>query len=85
MISVNNVGIVAERFGPFWVQSEQFIRDQINVNLLSLTMMTSIVTPCMVAKKRGLILNMSSLLADVPFTILPLYCPIKVSRYLNDK
>uniref|UniRef100_T1HQA6 Uncharacterized protein n=1 Tax=Rhodnius prolixus TaxID=13249 RepID=T1HQA6_RHOPR len=77
-ILVNNVGIVAERFGPFWVQSEQFIRDQINVNLLSLTMMTSIVTPCMVAKKRGLILNMSSLLADVPFTILPLYCPIKM-------
>lgn len=80
-ISVNNVGIVADNFAPFSERSEQLIRDQINVNILPLALMTSIVTPCMIEKKRGLIVNMGSLIAEVPIPLLTLYCSTKVSTF----
>ncbi|XP_073998008.1 very-long-chain 3-oxoacyl-CoA reductase-like isoform X1 [Rhodnius prolixus] len=76
-ILVNNVGIVADNFAPFSERSEQLIRDQINVNILPLALMTSIVTPCMIEKKRGLIVNMGSLIAEVPIPLLTLYCSTK--------
>ncbi|KAK9509329.1 hypothetical protein O3M35_006670 [Rhynocoris fuscipes] len=59
-ILVNNVGMVTEELEAFSYHSDQLIKNYINVNIASALMMTSVIIPSMISKKKGLIVNISS-------------------------
>ena len=53
----------------FHEDSEENMQNMINVNICSMTMMTKMILPGMIRKKRGAIINLSSLggIAPSPF------------------
>lgn len=66
-VLVNNVGVAYERFAEYFLlipfeQNEAYI----NVNMRSFTRMTEIVLPQMVRKRRGIIINVSSIASVLP-------------------
>ncbi|XP_020904235.1 inactive hydroxysteroid dehydrogenase-like protein 1 isoform X1 [Exaiptasia diaphana] len=65
-ILVNNVGIGIGKNDFFLTYPMKAFNEQINANDLSTVMITYIVLPIMVARKRGLIINISSILALAP-------------------
>ncbi|KAK6184100.1 hypothetical protein SNE40_006632 [Patella caerulea] len=77
---VNNVGM-SFPFPEYFIElenREQVIRDMINVNMLSMTMLTSMVLPAMVERRRGYIINIASTAATAPLALLGLYSASKV-------
>ncbi|KAK9509328.1 hypothetical protein O3M35_006669 [Rhynocoris fuscipes] len=64
-ILINNVGIATKRNEPFRKHKDETLKNCINVNILSALMMTSIVLPCMIRKKKGLIVNISSIAGEL--------------------
>ena len=79
-ILINNVGICYERPEYFLniPNLDQFIMNMINVNVVSMTRMTSLVLPRMVSHREGFIINMSSCTAHSPTPLLSLYASTKV-------
>lgn len=78
-ILVNNVGMAytAPDYFLSLPNREKFIQDLINCNALSIPMMCSIVLPQMYERKRGLIINISSLSAIIPAPMLTVYAATK--------
>jgi len=78
-ILVNNVGMSSEY--PDYFLSDQmpakFCQDLINCNNVSLVMMTRIIAPGMVNRRRGAIMNISSLSASGPMPLMTLYAASK--------
>ncbi|NXP81517.1 HSDL1 protein, partial [Ramphastos sulfuratus] len=72
-ILVNNVGIFYPYPDYFTNLSEDILWDMINVNIVSANMMTHIVLPGMVEKKRGAIVNVSSASCCQPTPLLTIY------------
>ncbi|NXO10902.1 HSDL1 protein, partial [Oriolus oriolus] len=72
-ILVNNVGIFYTYLDYFTNQSEDMLWDFIHVNIASATMMTHIVLPGMVKKKKGAIVNISSAACCQPTPMLTAY------------
>ncbi|NXY49179.1 HSDL1 protein, partial [Ceuthmochares aereus] len=72
-ILVNNVGIFYSYPDYFTNLSEDILWDMINVNITSANMMTRIVLPGMVEKKRGAIVNVSSASCCQPTPMLTAY------------
>ncbi|NXA99508.1 HSDL1 protein, partial [Cnemophilus loriae] len=72
-ILVNNVGICYAYTDYFTNLSEDVLWDLINVNIASATMMTHIVLPGMVKKKKGAIVNLSSAVCCQPTPMLTVY------------
>ncbi|KFV66366.1 Hydroxysteroid dehydrogenase-like 1 [Dryobates pubescens] len=72
-ILVNNVGIAYPYPDYFTNLSEDILWDMINVNIVSANMMTHIVLPGMVEKKRGAIVNVSSASCCQPTPMLTIY------------
>ena len=68
-ILVNNVGVAYDGLNYFHEDSEENMRNMINVNICSMTMMTKMILPGMIRNKRGAIINLSSIggLAPSPF------------------
>ena len=62
-ILVNNVGVSYDRLNYFHEFSEENMWNMINVNICSMTMMTKMILPGMLAKKKGAIINISSVAA----------------------
>ena len=62
-ILVNNVGVAYDRLKYFHEDSEENMWNMINVNICSMTMMTKMILPGMLRKKRGAIINISSIAA----------------------
>ena len=62
-ILVNNVGVAYDRLKYFHEDSEENMWNMINVNICSMTMMTKMILPGMLAKKKGAIINISSVAA----------------------
>lgn len=85
-ILVNNVGIFHGHTEYFTNLSEDMLWDLINVNIASATMMTHIVLPGMVKKKKGAIVNVSSTACCQPTPMSTVYGASKVSWgvVLND-
>ncbi|XP_076471904.1 very-long-chain 3-oxoacyl-CoA reductase-like isoform X2 [Babylonia areolata] len=79
-VLVNNVGMVDRQFQYFCESDdfEQQNRDTVNVNVLSCVMMTSIVLPEMVQRKRGAIINLSSVFGLRPSPFMTVYSATKV-------
>ncbi|XP_050708807.1 very-long-chain 3-oxoacyl-CoA reductase-like [Eriocheir sinensis] len=74
-VLVNNVGMSYDH-PEYFMQVENCKRmceNLINCNIVSLTEMTRIVLPGMVERKRGLILNLSSLSSTIPAPLLAVY------------
>ncbi|NXM17342.1 HSDL1 protein, partial [Ploceus nigricollis] len=72
-ILVNNVGIFHDHTDYFTNLSEDTLWNLINVNIASATMMTHIVLPGMVKKKKGAIVNVSSALCCQPSPMSTVY------------
>ncbi|XP_014736328.1 PREDICTED: inactive hydroxysteroid dehydrogenase-like protein 1 [Sturnus vulgaris] len=72
-ILVNNVGIFYAHTDYFTNLSEDMLWDLIHVNIASATMMTHIVLPGMVKKKKGAIVNLSSGFCCQPAPMLTVY------------
>ena len=79
-VLVNNVGM-SFNYGEYFTlipDGEKFINDMINVNCLSATQLIKIVLPKMEKRKRGIIINISSVSASHPVPLLSLYSSTKV-------
>ncbi|CAG2104238.1 unnamed protein product [Medioppia subpectinata] len=79
-VLVNNVGM-SSKICEYFTRIEklnEFIPSIINCNITSMTKMVSLVLPQMVARKRGIIINISSLSATNPIPLLSIYSSSKV-------
>lgn len=78
-VLVNNVGMAIETADKFLniPGREKRIQDIINCNVTSMAMMCSIVLPQMVLRKRGVIINISSMSATFPTPELTIYSASK--------
>ncbi|KAM8983607.1 inactive hydroxysteroid dehydrogenase-like protein 1 isoform 2-T4 [Ara ararauna] len=72
-ILVNNVGMFYSYPDYFTSLSEDMLWDMININIASANMMTHIVLPGMVEKKKGAIVNVSSASCCQPTPMLTIY------------
>jgi len=86
----NNVGMSYKNpeFFVKWAENEKNVTDLINCNVVSLTKMSAIVLPGMVARKGGVIINNASASGRVPTPMLTTYSATKAyvdffSRALN--
>jgi len=77
-ILINNVGIMPDHPMPFADLPEQSIWEQLNINIVSTTMMARIILPQMVKRRRGAIINLASLAALKPIPLMQVYSATKV-------
>ncbi|XP_046859198.1 inactive hydroxysteroid dehydrogenase-like protein 1 isoform X2 [Xenia sp. Carnegie-2017] len=76
-ILVNNVG-THHGFPSFFMDvPKKKLHELINVNMTSLTMMTQLILPGMVNRKRGAIINLSSSAAQYPTPLITVYSATK--------
>jgi len=76
-ILVNNVGVAYDRLNYFHEFSEENMWNMINVNVCSMTLMTKMILPGMLRKKRGAIINISSVAAMGPQPFATIYSATK--------
>ena len=76
-ILVNNVGVAYDGLNYFHEDSDENMWNMINVNICSMTIMTKMVLPGMLRKKRGAIINMSSVVAMGPQPFMTMYSATK--------
>ncbi|UXI21947.1 hypothetical protein NH340_JMT07890 [Sarcoptes scabiei] len=77
-ILINNAGVMFDSPNRFLDQPESKIWQHVRVNMLAVVMMTRIVLPQMVKKKRGLIVNLSSIAGYQPLPLMGLYSASKI-------
>ena len=78
-ILVNNAGVMYDSPNRFLDQPESKIWQHVRVNMLAVVMMTRLVLPSMVKRKRGLVCNVSSIAGYQPLPLMGLYSASKVS------
>ncbi|XP_065078422.1 hydroxysteroid dehydrogenase-like protein 1 [Ochlerotatus camptorhynchus] len=76
-ILVNNVGMASDRMDHFENHRQQHYLQMVNVNVLSVLMMTHIVLPKMKQAGRGIIINISSGTAKLPAPYITAYSASK--------
>lgn len=79
-VLINNVGM-AYKYPEYFTKipnSDKFISDILNCNILSVTRMTHIVLPLMEARRSGIIINISSYSALFPTPLLAMYSASKI-------
>ncbi|XP_006825426.1 very-long-chain 3-oxoacyl-CoA reductase-like, partial [Saccoglossus kowalevskii] len=90
-VLVNNVGIGMSVFEFLEIEDlTKKVTDIVNVNVLAATKMTQLVLPCMVGRKKGVIINISSSAGRVPVPLMMVYSSTKAymdffSRGLNEE
>jgi 17beta-estradiol 17-dehydrogenase / very-long-chain 3-oxoacyl-CoA reductase len=72
-VLVNNVGVSHAFPVPFIEEDEAMITKIMQVNVISLMKMTRLVLPSMIAKKKGLVLNIGSMSGKVPSALIAAY------------
>lgn len=87
-ILVNNVGMCYDTPDYFLSipNREKFSQDMIKCNILSMPMMCSIIMPQMVQRKRGLVINLASIAAVLPGSMMTIYAATKafVNKFSED-
>eukprot|EP00095_Tigriopus_kingsejongensis_P000962 maker-scaffold83_size396513-snap-gene-1.20 protein:Tk00962 transcript:maker-scaffold83_size396513-snap-gene-1.20-mRNA-1 annotation:"hypothetical protein DAPPUDRAFT_301034" len=78
-ILVNNVGLSYDHPDEFLKidDGEQKVRDLVNVNITSMNSITRLILPQMVERKKGAVINLSSLSAIIPAPLLSVYGGVK--------
>jgi 17beta-estradiol 17-dehydrogenase / very-long-chain 3-oxoacyl-CoA reductase len=78
-VLINNVGVAYEYPEYFHLLKdvEQFANNMIHTNIISMTKLTAIVLPDMVAKKRGIIINVGSAAGRKPLPLNTVYSATK--------
>ena len=76
-ILVNNVGVAYDRLNYFHEFSKENMWNMINVNVCSMTLMTKMILPGMLRKKKGAIINISSVAAMGPQPFATIYSATK--------
>lgn len=82
-VLINNVGMgyKSPLYFEEFCQNEQSLNDIIACNCLAVTKMTAIVLPRMIAKQRGVIVNVASVSGIIPAPFLAVYSATKA--YVN--
>ncbi|CAG0902988.1 unnamed protein product [Darwinula stevensoni] len=82
-VLVNNVGMPSDP-QPFLdvPEGEKTYQDMLLVNNLSMVQMTKMILPVMVKKKKGVVMNVSSLAGVSPLPFVAIYSATKVQWYL---
>jgi short-subunit dehydrogenase len=80
-VLVNNVGIMPSRPKLFCEFKEEELWPLINVNMASVLLMTYTILPAMVSRRKGVVVNVSSISAMYP---LPLMSPYSASKVFVD-
>lgn len=79
-VLINNVGM-AYKYPEYFTKipnSDKFIADILNCNILSVTRMTHIVLPLMEKRRSGIVINISSYSALFPTPLLAMYSASKI-------
>jgi len=76
-ILVNNVGSAGEHMMPFLEQEEDTVRDMVVVNMIPCTLLTHAFLPAMREKRRGAIINISSVAVMQPMPYIAVYAATK--------
>jgi len=76
-ILVNNAGVMFESPNRFLDQSEDMTMQHVKVNMAGVLMMTRAVLPGMISRRRGLIINMSSIAGFKPLPLMGVYSASK--------
>jgi len=76
-ILINNAGVMYSSPNKFLDQSEEETWSQVRVNALALVTVTRLFMPAMVARKRGLVINISSIAAYSPLPLMGVYSASK--------
>lgn len=79
-VLINNVGM-AYKYPEYFTKipnSDKFISDILNCNILSVTRMTHIVLPLMEKRRSGIVINISSYSALFPTPLLSMYSASKI-------
>lgn len=76
-ILVNNAGVMHESPNRFLDQSEESIWQHVKVNIAAVLMVTRAVLPLMVQKRKGLVINMSSIAGYKPLALMGVYSASK--------
>lgn len=78
-ILVNNVGFFEIPGHFFYQESNEFHQRMMNVNVISTIRMTELILPKMIEKRRGLIINVSSIMSHFPGYQHSMYAATKVN------
>ncbi|XP_028414382.1 inactive hydroxysteroid dehydrogenase-like protein 1 isoform X2 [Dendronephthya gigantea] len=76
-VIVNNVGVAVPSISYLHEFSNEVLWKQINVNVMSAVMITRLLIPAMVERKKGVIINISSCVAVRPFPLRAAYSGTK--------
>jgi 17beta-estradiol 17-dehydrogenase / very-long-chain 3-oxoacyl-CoA reductase len=85
-VLINNVGMTYP-YPQYFLELPdrgKIYSDIIKCNICSMTNMTQIILPQMVERKKGVVVNVSSLAAVIPSPLLTVYSASKVSSYFHN-
>jgi len=77
-VLVNNVGIMYDRLQYFLTVSSERLKQIVNLNIMTTVMMTRMILPQMVNRKRGAIINLSSGACVQPVPAMTAYSAAKI-------
>ncbi|KAH9366244.1 hypothetical protein HPB48_008336 [Haemaphysalis longicornis] len=77
-ILINNAGVMYDSPSLFLNVPEKKLVESVNINMMAVMMMTYLVLPQMVERKKGLIVNISSISSFYPLPLMAIYSASKV-------